>query len=229
MLLNPYRFGGGGGGLLPLPSQTISFIAGSYLNQTNATNSRSIVIPGSTAIGDLMIATIYHAATITAPSGWTQYFNEAAGGSRLSVWAKTAASGDSGASRTWTQSASANFTVHYTIVRGDSPLSIKGNATASGTSSDTSIAIPESSPTNRGQFLIAVAARTSSSADFPATAGLSAGWTTRSVTSETSLPIRLLLGTRTATSVTDVSGTFSFSPGASSPSWRTVQLLIGYT
>src|SRR5690606_30756211 len=135
MLLNPYRFGGGGGGLFPTPEQTVTFVAGSYLNETSASNSRSIVIPGSTEVGDLMVATILHVGTVTAPSGWTQYFNEAAGAGpiRLSVWWKAAESGDPGAIRSWTQNVSSNFTVHYTIVRGASPISILNHATSAGT------------------------------------------------------------------------------------------------
>src|SRR5690606_37001201 len=103
--LNPYRFGGGGGGLFPTPEQTVNFVAGSYLNDTSSSSSRSIVIPGSTEVDDLMVATILHAGTITAPSGWTQYFNEAAGAgaTRLSVWWKRAESGDPRPSRSCTQ------------------------------------------------------------------------------------------------------------------------------
>lgn len=231
MLLNPYRFGGGGGGLFPTPEQTVTFVAGNYLNQTDTTSSRSVFISGSTQVGDLMIATILHVGAITAPSGWTQYFNELAGSgsTRLSVWRKTAESGDIGVNRTWSQSVSTIFNINYTILRGSSPLSILGHATSAGTTGDTSIVMPTCSPTNRGQFLIAAAVRSSLGTDFPATAGLSAGWTTRSVTSSPSAPIRKQIGTRSAYNLTDVNGTFSYSPGASSPAWRTIQLFVGYT
>ncbi len=231
MLLNPYRFGGGGGGLFPLPEQVVTFVAGSYLNQTDTVSSRSVIIPGTTVIGDLMVATILHVGAITAPSGWTQYFNEAAGAGsiRLSVWRKTAASGDAGASRVWTQSVTSALQVHYTVVRGSNPLSILGHATSIGTTGDTSILMPECSPTNRGQFIIAACARSSGPADIPATASLSAGWSTRSVSTSSGAPIRKLLGTRVAVNLTDTQGYFSYSPGAASPGWRAVQLLIGYT
>lgn len=231
MLLNPYRFGATGGGLLPLPIQTVDFVIGNYSTIGGSASSRSMFVPTSAAEGDLMVATVNHSTAVTAPSGWTFYFNgvNGSGSQQLSVYFKTATSGDPGSSHTWTMASSAQFVVHYTILRGSSPLSILSHASESGTSSDAAISMPESSPTNRGQYLIAAVTRSSANGDIPADVSISPGWDLRSAASSPSLPLRVACATREAVNETDVQGTWSFSPGASSPGWRTIQLVIGYT
>lgn len=230
-ILAQRRQGGGGPTPLPGPEQTVDFIAGSYLNQTNATNSRSLVLPGSgtMVVGDLMTATVYHAGLVTAPTGWTLYLAVPGSGAFLSVYTKTAEAGDIGANMTWTQNVSANFTVHYTVFRGAQPLSVLANATANGTTAETNLAMPETSPTRKGQYLLNVLSRLSANNAFPATLTYSAGWDVKSTTSEGSLPIRKTLAIREAVNEGDTAATLSLTPVSGSPSWRAAQLLIGYT
>lgn len=219
-----------GGGVTPLPGpeQTVDFVVGTYLNQTNATSSRTLVMPSSVAAGDLLIATIYHAGTVTTPAGWSLYLEVPGGGSRLSVFTKTAVSADSGANLAWSQTVSANFTIHYTVFRGAQPLSILANTTSSGTTAETNLAMPETAPTRKGQYLVDVLTRSSGSTDFPATLTYSAGWDVKSVTSEISAPIRKTLAIREAVNVGDEEARLSLTPIFSSPTWRAAQLLIGY-
>lgn len=222
------RLGGDGPTPLPGPEQMVDFIDGSYLNQTNATSSRTLIMPASVVAGDLLIATVYHGGTLTAPGGWSLFMEVPGGGSRLTILTKTAVSADSGANLAWSINVSSNFTVHYTVFRGAQPLSILASAVSNGTTAETNLAMPETAPTRKGQYLVDILTRSSSGTDFPATLTYSAGWDVKSVTSETSLPIRKTLAIREAVNVGDEEATLSLTPIFSSPNWRAAQLLIGY-
>lgn len=220
-----------GGGVTPLPgpAQTVNWVTGSYLNQTAAASSRSLLIPGSAQVGDLMIATVYHSALLSVPSGWTLYYSNTSGGPFISVLVKTAASGDPGSNVTWSQSASSNLTIHYTILRGDQPLSVLAHAASSGATVVTNLAVATVTPTHSGQFVITFVGRNAFNTDFPASASVSPGWTMQSVTSQASLPIRKYLATRTVENEDDEICLVTMTPDAPSLSWKSVQLLVGYT
>lgn len=220
-----------GGGVTPLPgpAQTVTWVAGSYLNQTNAASSRTLLISSSAQVGDLMIATVYHSALLSVPSGWTLYYSNTSGGPFISVLVKTAASGDPGSNVTWSQSASSNLTVQYTILRGTQPLSILANAAGSGSTVVTNLAVANVTPAKAGQFVITFVGRNAFNTDFPATASVSSGWELRSVSSEGSLPIRKFIATRNVANEGDQLCLATMTPDAPTLSWKSVQLLIGYT
>lgn len=70
----------------------------------NSVASRSVTIPASVQVGDVLLLASHSRNTPTAPSGWTALvtFNATYGGHR--VWARTAVVGDAGSTVTITQS-----------------------------------------------------------------------------------------------------------------------------
>lgn len=219
-------------GELPGPEQIIDFEIGNYGTVGGSANARSMFVPTQVVSGDLIVATVNHNSAVTAPAGWTLLFSGLNGGGvqSLSVYYKTAGSGDPGSNHSWTQNSTSQFVVHYSIFRGAQPLAIIDYETITGTTAAPIMAMAEATPTHQGQMLLSVVTRVMSNADVPCTANASSGWTTRSATSSPSVPIRTAVATRDAVYQTDVEGEWEITPtsGSASPGWRTAQLVIGY-
>lgn len=79
--------------------------------------SQTKTIPGAAAPGDLLLAVVMHRSDLTPPSGWTLVRTESvvvSGGTgthRLSIYSRSAVSGDGGASTLWTQATSQRIAV----------------------------------------------------------------------------------------------------------------------
>lgn len=99
-----------------------------------AATSRDQTIPAATEIDDLLLAFVMHRDTLTAPSGWTLVAsqNETTSGvnQTLSIYSRTAVSGDAGATTTWTQATSQRMAVHIHTLRhsGGATLEVKSSA-----------------------------------------------------------------------------------------------------
>lgn len=220
-----------GGGVTPLPGpeQAVTWVAGSYLNQTDAVSSRSLLIPGSTQIGDLMIATVYTGGFLNTPSGWSVYHMDTSVTPYMFVLYKVAVSGDPGSNVTWSQGVSTNLTVHYTILRGAQPLSLLEKSTNNGATVVSNTAVAQVNPTNKGQFVITFFARLSTNTDFPASSSVSSGWTLRSLATSAGATIRKYLATRNVMNAGDTACLVTMTPDPSTTlRWKSVQLLVGY-
>jgi hypothetical protein len=124
MLLNPYRFASG------VSATPVEYVAGSSTTYVVAT-SQSVNIPASTQDGDMLLAWVMHRSSLTPPAGWALEKTESCVGSSvshtLSVYKRTAVSGDAGASTTWVQSSSVRLAVHIQTFRSNAPVAVLEN------------------------------------------------------------------------------------------------------
>lgn len=121
-----------------------AYVAGSTTTYVVAT-SQNVNIPTQAQVGDLLLAWVMHRSNLTPPSGWVLVRNEtcSAAGTRhdLSLYLRTAITGDGGASTTWGQEASTRLAVHIQVFRRGSIAAV-GNSGAQETNVSTSVSLP---------------------------------------------------------------------------------------
>jgi hypothetical protein len=137
----------------------LRFVAGSATAFVTST-SQNVTIPASSETGDLLLAWVMHRDNLTAPSGWTLVRNETCSiptfpRHDLSLYSRTAASGDPGASTTWTQASSQRLAAHIQAYRGTASPTVASHDGRTVSSISTAAAVPYASiSANAGQLVV---------------------------------------------------------------------------
>jgi hypothetical protein len=139
---------------------SIAYVAGSAVTYTIAT-SQNATIPSATQAGDLLLAWVMHRDDLTVPSGWTLVRTQQASSTTLarhdlSVYQRTAQSGDAGASTTWTQATSQRMAVQVQTWRhpNGASLAVDTGTSLSNQSTVSPVAYSAITPTAAYQVLV---------------------------------------------------------------------------
>lgn len=143
---------------------SISYVGGNTVSYVIATSQ--IVTNPTIVANDLLIAWVMHRDTLTPPAGWTLVrsiaFTNATLTQYLSVYKKTAVSGDSGASVTWTQATSQCMAVHVQAFRHAAIADVLSytERVESNSSSPETVDFATITPTIAGQMIVSGVSQT---------------------------------------------------------------------
>jgi hypothetical protein len=192
--------------------QGLGYVAGSSTTFVIAT-SQNVSIPAAAQTGDLLLAWVMHRDNLTPPSGWTLVRNETCANSTLtrhdlSLYSRTALSGDPGASTTWTQATSQRLAVHIQAYRGTASPTVASHDGSAASNILTAAAVPYASITaNAGQLVVHGASQVlSASTTINTTVTASAGALT---TPASDLNLRMFVAYRIAPATGAQTGQFN--------------------
>lgn len=218
----------------------LAYIGASSSITFSTVTSQAVTVPATTAAGDLLLAVVMHRSAMTSvPSGWTlvdtcSFQDSTALVQYLSIYSKTAVSGDVGASTTWTQTSSSRMAVQIHAVKksgGGTPAIIgtpsKSTISTTGTGTYT---LPTVAATVANQLAFTAASTVLAGTSSPNTLALSSQWTQASPSSstDTSNQLRLAVGSAVLSSIgASSAGTATANVTGSTNGWGAITLLIG--
>lgn len=202
--------------------------------------TQNVAVPASAAVDDLLIAAVMHRAALSSvPSGWTlvdsvSFQDSTAQVQYVSIYSKTAVSGDLGASTAWTQSSAVRMAVQLLAARktsGSGTPAVVGTPAKSSVSNtgNQTYTLPVVTATAAGQLAVGVVSTVVAASASPNTLTFSGSWAQSSPTSSTDTANQIRLGVAAmalASSGNVTSGAATGNFASSTNGWGAITLLL---